>query len=98
MNRRSIALSAVLALMAVLTVPMAASAQRVVVNPPGPGRVVVHGARHPHTTVVVNPPGPGRVVVNPPGPGRVVVTPPPPNRVVINPPGPGRVVIRTRRH
>ncbi len=97
MNRRSIALSAVLALMSVVSLPFAASAQRVVVNPPGPGRVVVRAPRHPHTTVVVNPPGPGRVVVNPPGPGRVVVNPPPPARVVINPPGPGRVVIRGGR-
>jgi hypothetical protein len=87
MNARSTSLAALFAMISVLAAPLAANAQRVVVNPPGPGRVVVRGARHPHTTVVVNPPGPGRVVVNPPGPGRVV----------INPPGPGRVVIRGGR-
>jgi len=68
--------------------PGVALAQRVVVNPPGRGRVVVRNA--PGGAVVVNPPGPGRVVVrNPPGRRR--------DRVVVNPPGPGRVVIRRRR-
>lgn len=38
----------------------------VVVNPPGPGRVVVHDRPgHRRDTVVVNPPGPGRVVIRP---------------------------------
>ena len=56
---------------------------RLVVNPPGPGHVVV------------GPRGGVRTVVNPPGPGnRTVVRVGPRGRTVINPPGPGRVVVR----
>lgn len=56
---------------------------RLVVNPPGPGRVVV------------GPRGGAAVVVNPPGPGnRTVVRVGPRGNTVVNPPGPGRVVIR----
>jgi hypothetical protein len=55
---------------------------RVVVNPPGPGRVVV------------GPRGGTRLVVNPPGPGnRTVVRQGPRGNLVVNPPGPGRVVV-----
>lgn len=70
-----------------LVAPMAEAQHRrtVVVNPLGPGRVVVQtGPRH--STVVVNPVGPGNAVVVRNGP----------NRTVINPPGPGRVVVRHR--
>ncbi len=69
---------------ALVLLPAFASAQRrVVVNPPGPGRVVV-GPRGGVTTVV-NPPGPGN---------RTVVRVGPRGNTVVNPPGPGRVVIR----
>lgn len=76
-----------------VALPLAAEAQvvvrthrhgtRVVVNPPGPGRVVV------------GPRGGAAVVVNPPGPGnRTVVRVGPRGNTVVNPPGPGRIVIR----
>ena len=64
MSIRLFATAFALALTAWVAIPTSASAQVVVVNPPGPGRVVVHdrpGTRR--DTVVVNPPGPGRVVV-----------------------------------
>jgi|JI10StandDraft_1071094.scaffolds.fasta_scaffold617175_2 hypothetical protein len=77
----------------VLALPAVAEAQvvvrtsrrghRIVVNPLGPGRVVV------------GPRGGSAVVVNPPGPGnRTVVRVGPRGNTVVNPPGPGRVVIR----
>ncbi len=103
---RRAALSTLLVLSAIASLPSAALAQRVVVNPPGPGRVVVRAPGHGHHPVVVNPPGPGVVVVAP-GPGTTVVNPPGPGRVVVhnrtgrrndpvvvNPPGQGRVVTR----
>ena len=73
-----------------LAAPRAEAQRRrttVVVNPPGPGRVVVR-----------NPPGPGHtaVVVNPPGPGNRTVVRTGRHRTVVNPPGPGRVVVRHR--
>jgi hypothetical protein len=80
-----------LALTAWVAIPTSASAQVVVVNPPGPGRVVVRGNRGRVRTTVINPPGPGRVVVHDrPGTRR--------DTVVVNPPGPGRVVVRHGRH
>lgn len=89
MGQRLLVTWSLLSLVFTLALPLTASAQVVVVNPPGPGRVVVRAPRH-GRTVVVNPPGPGRVVVHdPPGVRR--------DRVVINPPGPGRVVIRRGR-